>query len=382
MFWILAPVLALGYEPHPAQSLLDANPGLGVCLEGEKTVALFGRPFATDDDPQSSTDEFVAQFLQGQNIASAMGVEFQDLVFKDKIVIRNGEIAVYTYVQHIEGLPVHGSSLKIPVLLGATEKISHVGMRLAERPSAPLAADDPTVDPIVIVAQAYPQITIFSQPEKVIYEQSHGNLHRAWRLMGAGDTESYRFFVDTNTSEIVGVENLVLDVDVSGTVSGYHRTCCPEGSPGYPDCCSSETPPVVSPLEGVVVSALSQHDQECPRDPVGIVDQQYTAADGEYGPLSVDPNGGVATRLLGQWVNVIDCDTVPFPCDVLVRQCTTSRVNVLIDEPAGITKCQQAGETVILVLNDPPMPLGTDQVTLFKVVTQTHDWFRAYPKNG
>ena len=131
---VLLPSLCFGapHVPIPAtQALLDANPGLRGMTHGEHLVALYGVPFATDSDPETTTDEFVEAFLAQH--ADALGVEGVTLVVKDKINIRNDKFTVYTYLQTIEGLPVHGSVVKIPVLLGEMERVGYVGMRLEER---------------------------------------------------------------------------------------------------------------------------------------------------------------------------------------------------------------------------------------------------------
>ena len=65
--------------------------------------------------------------------------------------------------------------------------------------------------------------------------------------VSAGDDE-YLFFVDTNSGEIVGVVDAMLDADVSGTVRGY-------ATPGLA-ADSEANPPHNAELPGVQVTVL------------------------------------------------------------------------------------------------------------------------------
>jgi Zn-dependent metalloprotease len=224
------------------QTFLDTHPGTRAMFQGERMVAIYGSPFANDSNVASSTDDFVGAFLQ-QN-ASALGVDNPTLVLKNSIVIRNGTMKVYTYTQQIEGLPVYGSVVKIPVHLGVTERIGYVGMHLSQTPANPLPGDILSgAQAIAVVddSQQYGHLTTFGPASKMIYERPNGTLHRTWRFSGSGGEESYVFMVDTNSGSIIAAINQVLnDVDdVTGIVEGYHRACCPPNAPGWPACCGA-----------------------------------------------------------------------------------------------------------------------------------------------
>lgn len=168
-----APLVPTG----PTQSFLDAHPGARAMAHGESMIALYGVPFATDSDPGTTTDEFVGAFLTEH--ADALGVEGVTLALDNKINIRNDKFTVYTYLQKIEGLPVHGSVVKIPVLLGVTEKIGYIGTRLAYLPEDPLPGDVITAsEAIAVVAGSaqYGHLTTFSIPKFPIFWFGAGRL--------------------------------------------------------------------------------------------------------------------------------------------------------------------------------------------------------------
>jgi len=69
----------MGKTPSPAtQRLLDDNPGLKALYKGDSLVGLGRVAFASDDDPLTSTDTFVSNFLAEH--ADALGVDNADLV--------------------------------------------------------------------------------------------------------------------------------------------------------------------------------------------------------------------------------------------------------------------------------------------------------------
>ena len=228
--------------PTPVtQSLLLAKPGLRPVVSGDRLTALYGVPIETDADPATSTDAFVASFLAQH--ADALGVTGVTLQLKDKIDIRNGKFTVYTYEQTIEGLPVHGSTVKIPVLLGATEKIGYTGMRLVPLPAGALPQDVLSSNDALVVVQQSPDfghLVNFTQPEKVVFEAEDDVVHRVWRFSGSDDDESYLFFIDTASGEIVDQFDQIFHGTISGTVVGYPTPCFQSTDPTCPYCCPAD----------------------------------------------------------------------------------------------------------------------------------------------
>jgi hypothetical protein len=70
----------------------------------DRLVALYGVPFASDSDPATDTDTFVANFLNQH--AGALGVDDCVLDLVDKINIRD-KFTVYTYRQTIPTENLH-----------------------------------------------------------------------------------------------------------------------------------------------------------------------------------------------------------------------------------------------------------------------------------
>ena len=73
------------------ENCLTANPGLRAMAEGERLNALYGVTFATDADPATDTDQFVANFLNVQANVDAFGVDGAVLELNGSITIRNGK---------------------------------------------------------------------------------------------------------------------------------------------------------------------------------------------------------------------------------------------------------------------------------------------------
>ncbi len=390
----------------PTQATLDflnanpQNPDRRGMTHGERLVALYGGVFATDSDSGTTTDDFV-EGLNGflETNADAFGVDYVVLERVNKIIIRDGKYAVYTYRQKIEGLPVHGSVVKIPVLLGTTEKIGYVGIRLTQHPASALPGD--VIDAAAAIAvvdnpsSGYWHLTFVSpqEAENVIYETGDGTLHRTWRFRGSDDDEAYLFFIDTSDSAVVDVVDQMFDAfDVDGAVTGYTTPCCHPGMPTWPDCCPSGLPdccceeddvnypvcaysccaadnpntedtlryPVPIEVNGVQVSAIDNLDQVASE---GFADQNGIYALNVSDPI---PQGGVRIQstLVGQWAAINNNPPAV---------CTDSACSEYFSE-------QASGEN--LVFNLPmgqswPPPDDTSKVNAFTAVQDTHDWFAA-----
>ena len=350
---LFAPCTSLAQTPTATRALLDANPGTQAMFERERLVALYGKPFATDNDPGTTTDDFVARFV-GEH-GDALGVENVSLVLDNRINIRNDKFAVYTYTQHIEGLPVEGSTVKIPVLLGAQEKIGYVGIRLSQPPPSPLPPDlvsASTAIEAIRQSATYAHLADFTNPEKVVFDAGGGELRRAWRFVGYDADESYRFFVDTNTGKMLWAHSLIFNSHLTGLVKGYATPCCAPGLPSNPlcpdepgvcpaddpqacpdpgtdcatpdphdsCCCGADNPdnacspdPALMLMRGAQVSVYAQASPDCTSDPEGgtLVAQAFTNDFGRYLFFGITPPVTVVTRLIGEWSSVDNCPDEP-----------------------------------------------------------------------
>lgn len=339
---------AWAYEPTQATTtLLDQNPGLLVLAQEDQLAALYGAILASDSDSATTTDDFVNSFLAAH--ADALGVDDVSLIFEEKVTAGNS--LIYTYTQEIESLPVENSVVKIPVFLGATETICHIGIRLTPHPGSALPADLLTAnDATNVVSQSpdYGHLTTFSTPEKVIFEDDDRILHRAWRLNGLDDDESYLFYVDTNSGNMVGIINQVYSGTVSGTVTGYATPGVMSDNPNNVNSC-----PAPAAMRGVQVSVLG-----------GEEDQEFANLEGEYGPLSDSRDEfTVESQLIGEWVTVVDSAEM----DLIVSGSVTpsiSQVELVFNDVAEDCNLQSQQET------------ATAQVNAFLHAQGTHDWFK------
>ena len=104
---------AINYAAPPVvpteatQDFLDANEGVRALTHGEGLAALYGPAFASDADPQTSTQDFVESFVAAN--ADALGVEGVTLVLDHTDNIRDNKFKVFTYTQESEDLPAHNT---------------------------------------------------------------------------------------------------------------------------------------------------------------------------------------------------------------------------------------------------------------------------------
>jgi hypothetical protein len=354
-FWELE--LARGMPAQATSStasLLQANPGLRTAVDGRALIGIYGVPFATDSSAQTTTDQFVGAFVAAHSAAFGVPNLVAELGrVKDTA---SGKYRVYTYKQKIEGLPVYGSVIKIPVLKGATEKIGFVRLRLVQPPAAALPADSLDAQAAINVVAGMPEYAqlTFDTPQKIILETPDQGLHRCWAFMGsdADNIEGYVFFVDTATGTLLKVESRAYDASVSGNVIGYTTPCCSADDPNDPASC-----PVLTPLEGIRVTANFE--------------ETFADASGDYEFTGL-PDGvrtTIASALTGEWVTVVNAqggNLAPVPPSYIF----TSDPNPLLDRDFVFNAASPTCNPSF------PDEFATAQVNAFVVTQQTHDWFR------
>ena len=402
---LLCPLWAAAAPPFTEDTLtlLDDHPGLQALIQQEKVVAFYGVPIAENDgvppkDVADFLDDwlFVDSFNGKSGHKDALGVPDVELVFYDSIVSGDGRFKVFRYRQTIDDLNVVTGLVTIPVLLAAEQParpdtIGFININLVGQPEGGLRSENEisateAVD-IVEAAPPFEHLTVFSTPDKVVYETDEGAVHRTWRFRGNDDDEGYLFFVDTTSEAIVGVHNLIVNADVSVTVTGYSTPCCHPEQPGWPACCPSGEPdccclpndpdypecafpccgadnpndegsfPVEMPMSGVLVEAVNDQDE--------VVDEAYADATGLAEFTDLTGAVGVQSRLVGEWVQVVIDEEYS------------------LGEPVEDAVALESQTEVELVLNHPPAPpdwpntLATPQVNAFVAIQKTHDWFSA-----
>ncbi|MBN4058926.1 hypothetical protein JYU10_00485 [bacterium AH-315-J04] len=285
-------------------------------IDGERLISLYGAPFATNTaDAATFADNFVV------NNADAFGIDNCQLQRVSLYTTPSGKYSVASYEQLIDGLPVHGGLVVIPVFLGSPKSINYAGIHLYEHDGSALPVDVITdaADAITIVSQSsqFGHLTHFdlaAEAEKVVYEDWMETLRRTWRFSGWGDGEYWLFFVDTNTGDIVGVEDLIRDFagDVSGNVSGVGSPCLPPDDSSCPACCAADSignPPASLTLPGVEL-AVFPGQESCPSDTGAASQTQYASSDGTYMLSDVNVGDRVVAYLRNDWLTTVDCGGV------------------------------------------------------------------------
>ncbi len=385
------PSFAQVVPTEATRTMLDETPGLTALVQDQRVVAMYGVPCETNDG--TNLDQFVADFVT--NTGDGFGVDGVVLALKDKITIRNGGLTVYTYYQTIDGLPVDGSVLKIPVILDQVNQvadiIAYAGIRLTAVPNPSLPAGTVTAAQAVdTVANSpdFPDITNLpdpldpnTPPDEVIFEAPDGTMHRVWRFDGWGDGGSFRFYVDTTTGDIVFAQSLLVEFGptVSGTVKGLSTPCCD----------AAGTPTEVA-LPGVEVNV--EFELVCPAgsfppaSPDGTTNASEAPNPGQYTFPNVDPLPARVTSLLrSRLVDVLDCSTPSSPnffADAL-GCLADAEANTLprLQECAAVPTGHIPSTSVDLTFNGIPDPLITSQINVFVAVHQTNDWFAQLQSN-
>ncbi len=397
------------------RALMDAKPGIkGLVVDG-RLSALYGAPLANMNEypAATTTDEFVAAFLADPaHGADSFGVDNLSLSLIDQIIIRGGEMTVYSYQQQIEGLPVHGAVVRLPVLHGVPDKIVHAGVRIKPHPAAALPADVVTAAGAITnvqQSQEYGHLTDFdlaADAVKVIYEDDTETLHRAWRFFGWDDDEDYLFFVDTNSGAIVAAEDRLLDGDVSGEVTGFATPgFSPDADPSCLDCCAVDPSPgpgepcCLAPTLGQVCYPA----QDDTFDPVAVamggveltiagqpaqfaIDDDALPATYSFSGLTEGVGVTVNSTLIGEWVSVEDvggydatASQTATPTEVGVDLvynepvCRGGTRDGLTCDPLGTPETECPGGGVCDDWID--LEFDTAQVNVFLAVQATHDWF-------
>jgi hypothetical protein len=336
-----AAVLA-GIPGASLQEMLDAHPALRAFYDGERLSAIGGCPLAGDSDPVTTTEAFVQAFLAEHS--DIFGVEGLEVSPAKEVTLSSGK-RVFTFVQEMtmpgEGpIPVHGGILKLVVQPGSTEYIAYAGLRLVSRPGDPLPADVITPGEAVSVVAgnpAYQHLSTFGSPDRVIYEDEIGVVHRVYRFHGSGAREAYLFFVDTASAELVGVESQVYDAGISACILGHATPGTAAGGP-------AEEP---VPLPGVQVSVNG--------------DEFFSDAQTGCFNYAIPPGQSltVTSSLVSEWVRV--------------------------ENAAGPNLTVTAGPfwypnyDIEMIFNDPttvPRDQATAQVNAFLAIKKTSDLFR------
>ncbi len=211
----------------------QAHPRARFFQHGGRTTRVYGVPFATGDSPLDTAERF------RWNHADIFGVAPQHLQPLEQRhaqpLMLNRDTGQYKftlvfYTQRVEDLPVFRADLRLlirnepgyPLVLAAN------GLRdLRGVTPDPNAAYDPNVGHTTAL-DAFPALVNFSEPELVIWAGVDDMLVGAavaYRFIGDNglsnaEIQKRLFLTDAITGRILYHENLILDVDIEGSVAG------------------------------------------------------------------------------------------------------------------------------------------------------------------
>jgi hypothetical protein len=196
----------------------------------------------------------------------------------------------------------------VPADKGYHSNDNLTNFNLTPTPTAALPADVLTEAQAILAVtnhERYAHLDIFGEAEKVIYDHPNGTLHRTWKFYGSGGEEdifeSFEFFVDTNSGEIVRAIDAVLHADVSGTVRGW-------ATPGT-SADTPSNPPVMMPLPGSLVNVIDTTNPfECPGDHTSPIASEFADSDGQYSATVANLPVQVDAALIGRSVRVHSCE--------------------------------------------------------------------------
>ncbi len=266
---------------------------------GERLTRIFGSPFGHGVSPEATAEHFRLKY------ADAFDVPAADLVphgpqadgRRSQPVMYDNDKGAYKftlqyYSQYRDGVPVFRSDLRLLIRNAAGYPLVLAASSLRPLGEFSVKADPTDIRSVVGRAQAVaavPALTTFSRQTRVIYagvdeEVVKPTLAVEFTAEGPGPVK-WLFVADAKTGRILYQENRLIDVDVSGNVSGLATQ-----GPGAEQCEIEASTPM--PYARVNVSGGS------------------TAFANVNGDFTI-PNGGsssvtVQSPVRGQWFRVFN----------------------------------------------------------------------------
>ncbi|MCK4284138.1 MAG: hypothetical protein KAX44_07460, partial [Candidatus Brocadiae bacterium] len=316
--------------PAPTQDFLQTHPGTALYHTGDQITRVYGAAFGFGADPEDASQGFVRDY------AEIFGVDASDLlaygptadgrhtqpVMYDREIDQYKFTLVY-YTQSKDGIPVFRSELRLLVrnepghpLVLASSSLHDLGNFRAALDLIDSEAGKDSARALM------PDLVNFTDAELVIWSGVSGKPQQpavAVTFIGDNglpatpDYNKWLFVTDATTGKILYKENMILNTDVVGNVSG-------NATQGLgADICGPEEPTVMPYAQVSIVGGSTAYADE----------------NGDF----VIPNGGsglvtVRSPVLGRWFNVNNqagSDTVleqdvtpPGPADFLHNQANTS----------------------------------------------------------
>ncbi|MCH7791158.1 MAG: hypothetical protein IID31_02620 [Planctomycetes bacterium] len=309
--WMVGVVLltapALAQSPDPGQVLAQLrakHPGVRVLEHTGLVRVVCAQPMTSAATPRQAADDWLRQYV------GVFGAGAPELALESSRRISGGKHAL-TYRQHVGGLPIEGSRVKLVIHEQSVSRVVYVCAKVAAVP--PGGFGPPTVASAAALAaarthpsaaalpnwQAPELIVVFADPT---LREIDGAL--AWKCVGSGGPmgRSAAVYVDAFSGHVLRMVELTLfsGPDITGTVTG-------NATPGTePDIGGTGPPP--AGCDNLPQNALLPFLLVEALDGGGtVLDQTHTAADGSYA-LTAPGAGTVRASLIGRSWKVVDCD--------------------------------------------------------------------------
>jgi hypothetical protein len=287
-----AGALADGVRPGSGLAELQtAYPGTRVHTVGDRVLSIYGKPMTGGDTPAAAAAEWLSKH------GTAFGVGELDLRELWAVEISQGAGTVFAYHQYVEGLPVELSVGRIAVRNGEGNHVVYAAGQLSNLPEGGFEPMTVNADEAIASVQArpaYANMPKWGEASLVAYDGRSDGLDmplvRAWKFRAdapdmIGGPRAYTFFVDAASGALLFVRNEILNIDISGRVTG-------KGTPGVkPD--SNQNLPVDMVIDSVRV--VVQGGNNAYTNDAG----DYTVTHGGNQQVSVS-----TTLDEGRWVNV------------------------------------------------------------------------------
>lgn len=280
--------------------LKAANPGIGFYTDGGPITRIYGVAFGSGSSPANTAEKFRNDY------SAALGMEASELVPESGLpgvgrtqpLMYNRDTGEYKftlvyYSQYRDGVPVFRSDLRLLVrnepgypLVLASSSLHDLGNFRAEK----IAPDKSRAESAI--KSSHPGMSNFSEPRLVIWagiDDQKAEPATAIEMIADNNKaatpefEKQLYLVDARSGEILYSENMILDVNVTGNVSG--RATQGLGA----DICGPEDP---TPLPYARVYIQGGNEA-------------YADADGNFEIInSGNSPVNVVSEIKGNWFNV------------------------------------------------------------------------------
>jgi hypothetical protein len=219
--------LADGVAPGAGLAdLKGAFPGVRTNVADGHVVTIYGKPMTGGATREAAAAAWLAEH------SDAFGVGPLDLRPIFSTEIGEGKTTAFAYQQYVDGLLVEGSVGRVMVLNGGDNPVVYAAGHFSAIPEGGFAEAVFTGPEAIELVQAMPVYANMPEWTDAVLVAFDGRgeglqmpLTRAWKFradsnIGMAGRRGLTFFVDAATGEVLFERNEILNIDVSGRVTG------------------------------------------------------------------------------------------------------------------------------------------------------------------